>query len=125
MAWHIPFYGLVAGDRVLHNAGLGFDMSMSDTWPTLAAGACLYPCTDNNVRMVPSSMLHWMADQQLTLAFLTTQVAEAVLALEPPDHLKLRCLYTAGEALHRGASVGTPYRLVNAYGPTESYVQKR
>ena len=73
MAWHIPFYGLVAGDRVLHNAGLGFDMSMSDTWPTLAAGGCLYPCTDDNVRMQPSAMLQWIADQALTLAFLTTQ----------------------------------------------------
>ena len=45
-----------------------------------------------------------------------------MLALDCPDHLQLRCLYTAGEALHRGGSVGTPYRLVNAYGPTESYV---
>ena len=123
MSWHVPYYEMVAGDRVLHNAGLAFDASMAETWPSLSCGACLYPCVDDEVRMVPSNLLEWMADQKIKVAFLTTQLAEAVLEEETwPAHLELRVLYTGGDKLHRGPRVGVPYKLVNIYGPTENTV---
>ena len=36
--WHIEYYEMTNHDRVLHNAGLAFDASMAETWPTLCGG---------------------------------------------------------------------------------------
>lgn len=69
-------------DRVVGNAGLAFDASMAETWPTLCAGACLVPCLDLETRVSPSKLLRWFAEERLTLSFLTTQLAEAVLEEE-------------------------------------------
>ena len=40
-SWHVEYYEMVPGDRVLHNAGLAFDASMAETWPTLHVGGAL------------------------------------------------------------------------------------
>lgn len=122
ITWHQRYYGMTPDDRVLHNAGLAFDASMAETYPTLAIGACLMPCVDDEVRMVPANLLRWMAEQGVTLAFLTTQLGEAVLAERYPSDLRLRVLYTGGDKLHRGARLDAPFDLVNIYGPTECTV---
>ncbi len=122
MTWHVEYYEMKAGDRVLHNAGLAFDASMAETWPTLATGGTLYPLTDMEVRLDPPRLLKWMADNAITLAFLTTQLCEAILEEEYPEHLQLRYLYTGGDKLHRGPSEDAKFTLVNIYGPTENTV---
>ena len=82
ITWHIPYYQMTDRDRVVGNAGLAFDASMAETWPTLCAGACLVPCLDLETRVSPSKLLRWFAEEKLTLSFLTTQLAEAVLEEE-------------------------------------------
>eukprot|EP00742_Colponemidia_sp_Colp-10_P012507 GILJ01014062.1.p1 GENE.GILJ01014062.1~~GILJ01014062.1.p1 ORF type:complete len:1671 (+),score=278.21 GILJ01014062.1:31-5013(+) len=119
VSWHIPYYHMTPADRVAHMAGLAFDACMAETWGTLIAGACIYPVTDEDVRVTPSKLIRWWADNKITMTFLTTQLAEAILEESYPPDLVLRVLYTGGDKLHRGPSVDAPFKLVNIYGPTE------
>lgn len=77
---------------------------------------------DREVLLTPSLLWQWMADKEIKLAFLTTQLAEALLDVPYPEHLSLRYLYTGGDKLHRGPRAGAPFKLVNIYGPTENTV---
>ena len=122
MSWHVEYYEMKAGDRVLHNAGLAFDASMAETWPTLFIGGTIYPLIDTEIRLDPHRLLQWMGDTQITLAFLTTQLCEAILEEEYPSNLCLRYLYTGGDKLHRGPTKGATFTLVNIYGPTENTI---
>ena len=122
LTWHIDYYEMTSNDRVLHNAGLAFDASMAETWPTLAVGGTLYLLTDLEIRLDPTRLLQWMGETRITLAFLTTQLCEAILEEKYPDDLSLRYLYTGGDKLHRGPTAGAPFTLVNIYGPTENTI---
>ncbi|CAE8611507.1 unnamed protein product [Polarella glacialis] len=121
--WHVAYYGLGPEDRVPHVAGLSFDASMAELWPTLSVGACVLPAPDDDVRLLPEALCRWYAESGATVTFLTTQLAEAVL-LEPsyPRSLKLRTLFTGGDKLHFGPPAHAPFKLVNIYGPTECTV---
>ncbi len=57
LSWHVEYYGMTAKDRVFANAGLAFDASMAETWPTLAVGATLYPVVDQEVRVMPELLV--------------------------------------------------------------------
>ena len=96
ITWHIDYYDMSADDRVFANAGLAFDASMAETWPTLAVGASIYPVVDREVSVTPSKLLSWMVDEHITFGFLTTQLCEAVIEEDYPKGLKLRVLYTGG-----------------------------
>ena len=107
VTWHVDYYEMTSEDRVLHNAGLAFDASMAETWPTLAVGGTLYPLTNMEVRLDPHRLLHWMSETRITLAFLTTQLCEAHFGRKKyPADLALRYLYTGGDKLHRGPTAG-------------------
>jgi aryl carrier-like protein len=90
-------------------------------WPPLAAGAALHvPAAE--VLASPADLLAWWAGEGITVAFLPTPLAEAVLAEPMPRDLALRVLLTGGDRLHRRPSADLPFALVNHYGPTECTV---
>jgi hypothetical protein len=74
------------------------------------------------VRTSPSDLVAWLADEQISAAFLPTPLAEAVLGERWPPHTALRMMHTGGSALQRGAPPGLPFTLVNLYGPAECTV---
>jgi len=124
--WHIDFYQMASEDRVFACAGLAFDASIADTWPTLAIGACILPVT-NDIAVIPSRFLEWVIQERASMGFLTTQLCEMVLQedrFHPRERLgdHLRLIYTGGDRLHFGARVDSPFELVNIYGPTENTV---
>eukprot|EP00930_Biecheleria_cincta_P045093 TRINITY_DN3107_c0_g1_i2.p1 TRINITY_DN3107_c0_g1~~TRINITY_DN3107_c0_g1_i2.p1 ORF type:complete len:4037 (-),score=738.17 TRINITY_DN3107_c0_g1_i2:63-11216(-) len=123
IGWHVPYYGLGHKDCVPHLAGLSFDASMAEIWPTLCVGACVLPAPDDDVRLLPEALCRWYAEAGATVTFLTTQLAEAVLS-EPsyPSQLRLRILFTGGDKLHFGPPANAGFSLVNIYGPTECTV---
>jgi amino acid adenylation domain-containing protein len=121
IAWHRRAYGLGPGDRTTLLASPGFDASVWETWAPLTAGAAVY-IPPREVVLSPSALLRWMAEQEITVAFLPTPLAEAVLSETLPAGLRLRALLTGGDRLRRRPAEDLPFALVNHYGPTESTV---
>jgi amino acid adenylation domain-containing protein len=121
IAWHRRAYGLTPADRSTLLAGPGFDASVWETWAPLTAGASLHIPPPETIPSAPA-LLAWMAERRITVSFLPTPLAEAVLAEQVPEGLALRRLLTGGDRLRRRPAPGLPFELINHYGPTESTV---
>ncbi|HET9225244.1 MAG TPA: amino acid adenylation domain-containing protein, partial [Thermoanaerobaculia bacterium] len=118
--WHQREYGIGPRDRATLVASPGFDASVWEIWPYLAAGASLHVPSEA-VRSEPAALAAWLDRKRISVSFLPTPLAEAVLE-ETPHGASLRFLLTGGDALHRGADEDAPFELVNHYGPTENTV---
>jgi amino acid adenylation domain-containing protein len=121
MRWHQRSYRLGPQDRTTLLVSPGFDVSVWDTWPTLVAGGTLV-VPPAAVRTSPRDLVAWLADERITVTFLPTPLAEAVLDEPWPAHTVLRLLHTGGSAMQRGVPDGLPFELVNVYGPAECTV---
>jgi len=120
-AWHAETYRVGPGERLTHLASSGFDAAVFEIWPPLAAGAALH-LPSAEALASPTRLLAYYAEEGITVSYLPTPLAEAVLAETPPEGLELRLLLTAGDRLRRAPSEGLPFTLVNLYGPTEATV---
>jgi amino acid adenylation domain-containing protein len=121
VAWHGAAYGLTAADRGTLVASPAFDASVWELWPYLAAGAAIHvPAPE--LRLDPAALYRWLADSGITVGFLPTPMAEAMLDGQPPAGLALRALLVGGDRLHAPPRRGLPFRVVNHYGPTEDTV---
>jgi amino acid adenylation domain-containing protein len=121
VAWHQELYAVTAADRATVVANPAFDASVWEIWPYLTAGASLH-IPEEAVRLSPDRLARWWAAEGITLSFLPTPLAEAVMTEELPAGLALRALITGGDLLHRGPVPGAPFRLMNHYGPSEASV---
>ncbi|MEU4586721.1 amino acid adenylation domain-containing protein [Kitasatospora aureofaciens] len=122
MHWHHRTYRTLREDRSTLLASPGFDVSVQDIWFTLTAGATLV-VPPAEVRTSPPALAAWLADEQITVTFLPTPLAEAVLDETWPAHTVLRFLHTGGSAMQRGVPDGLPFTVINLYGPTEATVK--
>ncbi|NBC46059.1 amino acid adenylation domain-containing protein, partial [Corallococcus exiguus] len=121
VSWHQRTYALTPKDSTALTAGVAFDASTWEVWPSLASGASLV-VPPEAVRAEPSQLLQWLAREAITTCFMPTPLAEAVLREEWPRPIALRALLTGGDALHHGPPPSFPAALFNHYGPTESTV---
>ncbi len=130
VAWHRELYSVTAADRATMIANPAFDASVWEIWPYLTAGASLH-IPEEAVRLSPERLARWWAAEGITLSFLPTPLAEAVLAEivdiadtaeDLPAGLVLRALITGGDRLHRGPVAAAPFALMNHYGPSEASV---
>ena len=127
VAWHQREYQQGMSDRASHLAGLGFDATVWEIWPNITCGTSLYLVPDE-LRLSVSGLWQWIVEQGITLSFMPTPLAEAVLAEIPFDTLTnpafaLRVLHIAGDKLHGALSKqALPFRVANLYGPTENTV---
>jgi amino acid adenylation domain-containing protein len=121
VSWHRRIYAVTPADRATMLAGPAFDASVWEVWPYLASGASVH-VPDAETRSDPRRLLEWMAAEGITLAFLPTPLAEALIEIEMPAGLALRALLTGGDRLNRSPGRPLPFTLVNHYGPTESTV---
>ncbi|HXO20594.1 MAG TPA: amino acid adenylation domain-containing protein [Thermoanaerobaculia bacterium] len=124
VAWHQRTYGVTAEDRATVLAGPAFDASVWELWPYLTAGASLH-VPDADTRSSPERLLGWLAEEGITLSFLPTPLAEALVERVERGglpRLALRALLTGGDRLRRAPRRELPFRLHNHYGPTESTV---
>jgi len=119
--WHRRAYGVSPADRATRLAGSAFDASVWEVWPYLASGASLHIPSDE-LLLSPPELARWLAREEITLCFLPTPLAEAVLEEPWPEGSRLRALLTGGDRLHRGPSPEHPFGLYNHYGPTENSV---
>jgi amino acid adenylation domain-containing protein len=122
LSWHVHEFAVTPSDRATIVSPPGFDASIWEIWPYLAAGATLY-VADEITRASPFSLRQWMAENGMTLAFLPTPWVELLLSRESPEPAtpSLRALLTGGARLQRFARP-LPFRLINNYGPTEATV---
>jgi amino acid adenylation domain-containing protein len=121
ISWHRRAFAITAADRATQIASPGFDAAVWELWPYLTAGASIHVPTDA-VRADPVALRDWLVSERISVSFLPTALAEAVLALDWPAELPLRYLLTGGDALHRYPPPGLPFAVVNNYGPTEATV---
>ena len=121
VTWHQHVYNVTPTDRATQLAGPAFDASVWELWPYLTAGASIHILAQD-VLAFPSKLLPWLAAEAITICFLPTPLAEAVLEEPWPTGLVLRVLLTGGDKLHRRPHQALPFCLANNYGPTENTV---
>ena len=121
IAWHTAAFEVTTADRGSHLAGLGFDASVWEVWPYLAAGATVVLAFDA-VRSSPELLLDWLVEERITVGFVPTPLAEPMLGMSWPSETRLRYLLAGGDALHGAPGAELPFAVVNSYGPTECTV---
>jgi amino acid adenylation domain-containing protein len=118
VSWHQIEFEVTSQDRATHLASVGFDASVWEVWPHLTAGATLF-LPDDETRLSPTLLRDWLVANQITISFLPTALAEAVMTLDWPVETALRFLLTGADTLHRHPRTNQPFIVVNNYGPTE------
>ena len=119
--WHQDEFNVRPADRASHLSSVGFDAAVWEVWPYLAAGASLH-LPHEDTRVSPEELRDWLVNEQITISFLPTALAERVMTLTWPRKTALRVLLTGADTLHRYPSNELPFELVNNYGPTECTV---
>jgi amino acid adenylation domain-containing protein len=119
--WYVGALDLAPGDRVSQVAAVGFDASVWELWPGLAAGACVC-IADSATVSEPSALQRWLVNERVTTSFIPTPMAEKLMEMKWPAESSLRILMTGGDTLHGYPPAGLPFQLVNNYGPTECTV---
>ncbi|MES1245198.1 MAG: amino acid adenylation domain-containing protein, partial [Acidobacteriota bacterium] len=120
-AWHLRFFGSGPDDRASLVAGPGFDASVWEVWANLVSGASIHIPPAELVTS-PPDLIDWVAERRITLFFLPTPLADAVVTEGLPDGIPLRAIMTGGDRLHRRPPQGAAWFLSNHYGPTECTV---
>ncbi len=121
VSWHRRAFNVTVADRATLHASPGFDASVWELWPYLAAGASLY-VVDDAIRTTPEPLRDWIVANKITISFLPTALAECMLDLPWPSESTLRVLLTGADTLRRCPPDDLPFALVNNYGPTEGTV---
>ncbi|HYN21075.1 MAG TPA: amino acid adenylation domain-containing protein, partial [Thermoanaerobaculia bacterium] len=121
IAWHRRARGLGPSDRTTMIAGPGFDASVMEIWGALTSGASLH-IPPPQTMFSPAALLTWLAEQRITVSFMPTPLAEAVLAEPLPEGLALRALLTGGDRLRSRPAPGLSFEVINHYGPTETTI---
>jgi amino acid adenylation domain-containing protein len=121
VGWHVNAFQVTASDRASQLASVGFDAVVWEVWPQLAVGCSLH-FPDEATRLAPEPLRDWLVAQGITISFVPTPLAEALLTLAWPPETSLRVMLTGGDALHRYPAPDFPFQLVNNYGPTECTV---
>lgn len=119
--WHQRAFAISPSDRASQLASVGFDAAVWELWPNLAAGSSVH-FPDEAVRVTPEPLRDWLVTERITVSFVPTPLAEALIELEWPDETALRLLLTGGDALHHYPRPHLPFQLINNYGPTECTV---
>ncbi len=119
--WHRRTYQVSPADRATQLAGVGFDASVWELWPYLTAGASIH-MPDEDTRLLPEKLRDWLVEHEITLSFVPTPLAEALVALTWPSKVALRAMLTGGDRLTCHVPPSLPFPLVNHYGPTEGTV---
>ncbi|MFH9402553.1 amino acid adenylation domain-containing protein [Streptomyces sp. NPDC017638] len=117
-SWGRESFGLGPGDRTGHLLGVAFDATQWDVWSALVSGGCVVP---HEGAPAADDVADWLTRRRVSVVLLATPLAEALWA-SGAALPRLRQLIVGAAALTRRPPAGTPYRIRNAYGPTESTV---
>lgn len=121
IAWHNRAFAVSAADRASQLANVAFDAAVWETWPNLVAGSSIY-FPDEATRVSAEPLRDWLIQEKISISFVPTPLAEALLTLKWPQDTALRFLLTGGDALRHHPPADLPFVVVNNYGPTECTV---
>jgi acyl-coenzyme A synthetase/AMP-(fatty) acid ligase len=121
ISWHQHTFAVTESDRATQIASPAFDAAVWELWPYLTSGASIHIPAEH-VRADPVAVRDWLVAERITITFLPTALAEAVMTLDWPSETCLRFLLTGGDALYRHPPFGLPFAVINNYGPTEGTV---
>lgn len=121
VSWHQHAFSVTSADRATQIASPAFDATGWELWPYLSLGASIY-FPDEETRVSPALLRDWLVEQQITITFLPTPLAESVMDLAWPSTTSLRFLLTGADTLHVYPRANLPFTLINNYGPTEATV---
>ncbi|MEG0377415.1 MAG: AMP-binding protein, partial [Eubacterium sp.] len=116
--WHCHEFEIDHNTTVSAYASFAFDASLMDLFAVLTCGGatCIVP---EDMRLDLPAVNRYYEANDVNVAFFTTQLGRQFAMGMKND--KLRCLITGGETLVPPDKLPA-YRLVNAYGPTETLV---
>lgn len=111
-------------DHIGQVSNVAFDAATFEVWGSLTSGATLVGLAKETV-ISPSEFKRAIAEQRITVMFLTTALFNQVAHSEPDAFAPMRYLLVGGEAcepqsMRRVLENGKPQHLVNACGPTET-----
>ncbi|HBL77655.1 MAG: hypothetical protein A2W90_02915 [Bacteroidetes bacterium GWF2_42_66] len=112
--WFVKETGITSQDRSVAYANFAFDAHMIDIYPMITTGASVY-ILPSYMRMDLLRMNQYMEENEITFAFMTTQIGRQFA--EDIENHSLRLLSVGGERLI--PTKKPPYRFYNLYGPTE------
>jgi amino acid adenylation domain-containing protein len=115
------YLNLTTNDRISWLSPPAFDASVADLWPGLCSGAIVV-IPEKQFATNPDGLIAWIAEEAITVAFVSTSLAELLLRRSWPHQLALRFFGTGGDVLHVHPSSDLPFVVINAYGPTENTV---
>jgi len=121
VSWHVGAFDLDASTHSTFQSGVGFDAAVWEIWPALTVGSALY-LPDELTRLSAEPLRDWLVENQISVSFVPTAIAEQLIALPWPADAALRFLLTGADTLHRYPPPGLPFAFVNNYGPTECTV---
>jgi amino acid adenylation domain-containing protein len=131
LRWQQQTFAVAPGDRVGQLTGLSFDVVLRDIFLPLTSGATLcLPLPEQ--RLIPTQLLQWLEDAQITLLHTVPTVAKNWLT-DVPDGVslhRLRYVFFAGEPLSDRLiqqwrqAFPEAGNIVNLYGPTETTLAK-
>ncbi len=120
-AWHRRAFHVGPADRASHISAIGFDAAVWEVWPYLTAGACVHIASDHIARE-PRALADWFTTHRITIAFVSSPMAERLFEVDYSPDIALRALLTGADILHRHPPASLPFALYNNYGPTEASV---
>ncbi|HLJ36415.1 MAG TPA: non-ribosomal peptide synthetase, partial [Ktedonobacteraceae bacterium] len=121
VCWHQQAFAITANDKATQVASPAFDATGWELWPYLTIGASV-TLIDKEVSLSPVTLRNWFIEQQITISFLPTTLAESVIALHWPSSVSLRYLLTGADTLRHYPSPDLSFAFINNYGPTEATV---
>jgi len=106
--WHQRTFAVGPADRATLLASPGFDASVWELWPYISAGASVH-LPDDSLRNDVEGLRDWLVTQGITITFVSTALAELMMALEWPTGIALRVMLTGAETLCRFPSTSLPF----------------
>ncbi|WP_284166140.1 non-ribosomal peptide synthetase, partial [Frigidibacter sp. SD6-1] len=118
--WMGAYLAFTPDSRFIATMRYGFDGSVAETWPILAAGGTLVMASQA-LQDDPARLLDWLGAQTADACFLTTPLAELGITSGAIARTGMQVM-TGGDKLTLSPPEGATFRLHNNYGPTETSV---
>jgi len=119
--WCVRAFGYTADDCGSLLVPMSFDASAFELWPALMSGARTV-AVDEAMRTDVGALVELFRAKEITVASMTTAVAEIFLAQPETETLPLRHFFLGGETVRRRPGKNIPFAVTNIYGPTESSI---